>query len=280
MDENSLHRFQNAINYQGFAFQYKIAEYIKSYLDPRFSIEATEFPIEINGNNSKIDIILGHLCRSWPHPLVYYIGECKRVNPALGNWLFVRSPNFNQYEDSFLFEKLSKNPENNHFHSELLLKDNDSEYYNLAFEVKTNETGDAYGSNHDAIENAATQVIRGTNGLIKLISRNIRTFDKPSYLFCPVIFTTAKLFASKIDLQTTDLHSGKIDLSSDQIEEKKWLIYQYTSSPSIKFTDLESTLSKGKLKDFPYQDYIRTIIITNPDGILEALPMIQRIIEF
>lgn len=196
MDDNTLLSFQHAINYQGYAFQYKVADFIQSTLSPQFDVVATEYPIEINGNNSKVDIIFTHRYRWQPNGIVCYVGECKRVNPAYSNWLFVKSPKFNTYENNFLFERYFNNAENGQYYSGYFLENNYLGSYNLAFEVKTKEKGDAYGTNRDAIENAATQVIRGTNGFIKVIDENIDVLKMPSFTFCPVIFTTAKLFTA------------------------------------------------------------------------------------
>lgn len=53
MDDSTLLSFQHAINYQGYAFQYKVADFIHTNLSPQFSVEAIEYPIEINNNNSR-----------------------------------------------------------------------------------------------------------------------------------------------------------------------------------------------------------------------------------
>lgn len=82
----------------------------------------------------------------------------------------------------------------------------------------------------------------------------------------PVIFTTAKLWLSDVDLSQSDLRSGEVDLKNSPFESVPWVCYQYHLSPGIKHSywmgnapdDIPSLLDL---------DYIRSIFVVSPDGI-------------
>lgn len=94
--------------------------------------------------------------------------------------------------------------------------------------------------------------------------------DKPEVGFLPVVFTTARLWASNVDLSSADLENGIFDLDSVDVEEKKWLFYHYHQSPSLKHS-VPATIDNKSLKDVLYREYVRTIAIVSVSGIEEFL---------
>src|SRR5437867_2805939 len=90
MNDQLAHEFVNAVNRQGYAFQFAVLEKAKQLLasgDSSFGFEVSEFPVQIRGAHTRIDFVL--LKRDGKLRLV---SECKRANPALSNWCFARAP--------------------------------------------------------------------------------------------------------------------------------------------------------------------------------------------
>jgi hypothetical protein len=56
----------------------------------RWLFEVAEFPVNVNGADTRIDFVL-HAKSAWGHHSTYLVCECKRPNPALGEWAFMRS---------------------------------------------------------------------------------------------------------------------------------------------------------------------------------------------
>ncbi len=93
--------------------------------------------------------------------------------------------------------------------------------YHVAVEVKGDATGDPSGMGRGAIEQAATQVMRGVSGLVECFSKNRTCLPMDiSVIFVPVIFTTAKVWATNVDLSETDLTNGQVSLDSADVSEK------------------------------------------------------------
>jgi len=74
------------------------------------------------------------------------------------------------------------------------------DFYQIAIEVKSDKTGDPSGNGRGAIEQAAGQVMRGSNGLIESLLKFSKLVDDPKGCdLIPVIFTTANLWVSNVD---------------------------------------------------------------------------------
>src|SRR5262249_8923505 len=75
----------------GYGFQYAVLAAAERLFKPGLGSPwrhpVAEFPVEINHVHSHVDIILEHYRR----PMMM-VGECKRANPALRNWCFLRAP--------------------------------------------------------------------------------------------------------------------------------------------------------------------------------------------
>ncbi|MCK5612212.1 hypothetical protein KAR91_60635, partial [Candidatus Pacearchaeota archaeon] len=147
--------------------------------------------------------------------------------------------------------------------------------YHIAVAVKDpTAKGNSSGSrDKDAIEKTASQVCMGANGLIELTA-NTKKMVNFRKSFIPVIFTTARLFASDCNLTTTDLSTGEIDLANSNIEEKHWLLYHYHLTPGIKHS-VESRQSSKDLAAILDFNYIRTIPVVNANHIAEFLNFLK-----
>lgn len=265
MSDQVAQEFINTLNRHGYAFQFAVLNEAKRLRESGMSaldFEVSEFPVQVRGASTRIDFVLKK--RDGPLRLV---AECKRANPALSNWCFARAPlvRHNRSVERPSLDRLFRH-RGQIFYVEQSTAALAENAYHLAFEVKSQSKGDASGS-RTTIEDAATQVCRGTNGLIEFYLRDVELLKEINELwFLPVIFTTANLWVSGADLAETDLASGELTVSSANLKQASWLLYQYHISPGIKHqTRYEPrTADLGEALD---KEFIRTIAVVAPEGI-------------
>jgi hypothetical protein len=270
--------FEAALNQHGYSFQARLLREVQELGRLgrlNWLVKVPEFPVEVRGSGTRIDFIL-----KYQHHDLYLLAECKRANPSVANWCFAKSGFIPSIDLArVLFVETVK------ISSDLIVNDKphtsvDTRFighsdfiYHIALEVKTGEQGNPGGPGRGAIEEAATQVCRGLNGMLSFIQ------DKPHVLqarglisFIPVIFTTARLWVSDIDLGTADLQTGNIDLTAANFQERKWLFYHYYQSPGLKHSlPLTNSYSYPALDKILYHEYVRTIAIVNALGSEEFL---------
>jgi len=269
------------VNIHGYGFQYAVVKAAHNLFKEKKSpwmFEVSEFPVETNGVSTHIDFILRNKRETF-----YFVSECKRANPAISNWCFIKNPYVSRksYENQVLVREVLVNRSNSGdppittidtmHHGENL--------YRLSFEVKSGQKGEG-SQGRGQINSAITQVIRGQNGLVKFFARELtRTKNDPiskqivnsSYAaFMPVIFTTANIWISDVDLSDADLDTGNLDLSSSGLEETGWIMYQYSQTPDISH-NLSGMAIKKSLSDALYLEYSRTIPIVNANYIEDFL---------
>ena len=142
------------------------------------------------------------------------------------------------------------------------------ESYHIGLEVRHKAKGDKEGESGKAIENAASQVLRGLNGFVETLNQNTQLLEKhPHAYIVPVIFTTANLWGSDANLSEADLETGvSDDVNKQQLKPLGWLCYQYHTSPGIKHS--RSPLGKpSALGNLMQSEYIRTLPIVSPTGV-------------
>jgi hypothetical protein len=148
--------------------------------------------------------------------------------------------------------------------------------YRVALAVKSTKPGDASGKNNeDAIEQAAGQVCKGTNGLIEFFNAQANKLPRAEKLyFLPGVFTTAKLWVTDTDLATAELDRGEFETGAVEVKEKTWIWYQYNLSPGVK----HSLSAEGEESRNPFdlsaaleQDFTRSIAIVSVNGIEDFL---------
>jgi hypothetical protein len=269
--------FQKTLNRHGHPFQYAVlrrGNELKDNQESRWIFEASEFPVEVQGSNTKIDFILSHC----PHGGLYgfLVAECKRTNPSFSEWFFAKAPYVRRGRSSDTLNVECARWADPDVLTSVGTLPSSGDIYHIALEAKTNSQGDTSGG-RGAIESAATQVLRGMNGLIECIAKkeNIGVIEESFHpaFFVPVIFTTARLWATDADIGKADLESGKVDLASDKVERKPWLWLQYHMSPTLKHSVERDesaagpSFLKGTLSYLLKHEYSRTIAIVGTDGI-------------
>ena len=145
--------------------------------------------------------------------------------------------------------------------------------YHLGFEIRSGEKGESGGKSRGQIEDAATQVSKGLNGIVEEFYRHGAGFSRktPSVHFIPVIFTSAQVWTSEIALDKADLRTGEFSLTDIHAEKRGWVWLQYHTSPGIKHSIDSSDKTPKGLGEILAQDYIRTIAVVSVAGIEEFL---------
>lgn len=262
---------QKVLNSHGYGFHYAVLRFTEELFKQSKSLwifEACEFPVQINNVNTRIDFILKNIQAE-----LYIVAECKRVNPALSNWCFFKTPYIRRgLETTKVIIDNLHFAEDYNLGSATFLKSS-PDIYQLGLVVKTNTKGDQVFSSKNTIEETATQVIRGVNGLLLEVAGRGKEFVHKgnNVWFIPVIFTTAKLWTSDIDIGASDLESGNVNLKDIKANEKNWLWFQYYISPGIKHHLDSSQNIDMKLSSILKNDYTRTIAMVNYDGIEDFL---------
>jgi hypothetical protein len=285
------------LNTHGYSFQYAVIKAAITYFGDKSSpspwrFEVAEFPVEVNDRSTHIDFILKNI-----HESFYLVAECKRVNPAVKNWCFVKAPYvsreltrsgssgerivrevINSYSlpPEAISATTGKPIRNVYAATALQSSQRSKDIYRLAFEVKSDEKSEGKRGKGQ-INEAITQVLTGLNGLINFVSNQL---DNDTRLFLeedhaalmPVIFTNATLWVSDINLSEADLKRGNIDIDKVKLEQRGWLFYHYDQSPGLKHAlTLLHDEKVELLSDCLYLLYTRTIPIVNESAISNFL---------
>jgi hypothetical protein len=268
--------FGKVLNQHGYGFQYSVIKKAWELCGggSQWLFEASEFPVTVQGGGTRIDFILARARDFRAKGLLYLLAECKRANPALSNWCFARSPFVHEgrihsiagYEPIIL-ERAELN-EKGAVRSSAKMVSKLENAYHLARDIKSGQKGDESGAktNEQAIEEAASQVCRGLNGMVEFFVKNPQLLKDNTVSLLPAIFTTARIWVSDVDLSSAAVETGKVDLKDTKFQERPWIALQYHLSPGIKHT-ASPTENPASLHDFMDSEYVRTIPIVSPAGI-------------
>jgi hypothetical protein len=271
---------KNTLDAHGYSFHYSVlrcCDELFSKKRSRWRFEVAEFPVDVKGDNSRIDFVLrGH--GEFTDVVAYLVCECKRPNPAINHWAFVRAPytrrgrnqRFTVFESIWLEE-----PSKRLLSAPLKFRDL-VEPYDLAIELRGDPKGESCGPGRGAIEDAVTQALLGVGGLINFLKDHPHQLEERSVVI-PVVFTTAQLFTSGVDLGGADLSTGK--LPTDLVTARSsWLWYQYNLAVGMRHSAPkvmpDGGLSRSLGSVLEYQ-HARSIAIVGPDGIetfLQQMP--------
>ena len=275
---------QKRLNQHGYGFQYALIRYLREK-GMNWYLEATEFPVEVSATfiaatkDTRIDFVFRYGARN-----IFLVAECKRANPALSNWCFVRAPEESQRETRSLtrvvFEELQPVEEGEDamtavgiyppYESQPFDGWESDRIYHLGLPVKARQKGDDRGESGDQIEKAIGQVLLGTNGLAEWISYHdaLMSGDEKIVAFVPVVFTTAKLYTTEADIGASTLETGELDLTKEELTKQNWLYYQYYMSPGL-LNKISPAQKRGSLSEQLHYEFRRTVAIVTPDGIEE-----------
>lgn len=271
--------FNKALNRHGYGFQYSILRkaWDLSGQGSRWIFKAAEFPVEVQGAGTRIDFILSRVSDYRYRGGFYMVAECKRANPALSNWCFARAPfvheergyGYGSY-DPLTMEYAEADAQGSVLaHAEQ--KSKLEHPYHVAVEVRSDAKGDPSGESGRAIEEAATQVLRGLNGLIEFARKTPQFLkEEGEAYFLPVIFTTARIWTTDADLATAQIETGNVDFGDSRFAERPWVAYQYHQSPGLKHAASPAE-RPGSLTQLMDSEYVRTIAVVSSAGVGEFL---------
>jgi hypothetical protein len=256
--------FSSAINRHGFPFQNAVLRRAKELFKEGHStwaFEAAEFPVEVAGAGTRIDFVLSS-------ENVWLLAECKRADPSLCDWVFLRAPLVRRnHHERFVVDRVNIREHLGFSTGPIsLLSLHSRPFAHRGFEVKTSDKGEG-AAGRSAIEEATSQLFRGVNGMINCLqSKPAMVGDGNDCLLLPVLFTTAKLYVSDLDMSQTDLLSGKLNAELLKPQEVPYVYYQYHLSPGIKHP-FPTSPSAERLASILATEFIRTAVVVSASGI-------------
>jgi hypothetical protein len=259
--------YLNELNRHGYPFQNSVMRTAQELFETgksRWVFKATEFPASVRERVTHIDFILAHLDK----PL-FLIAECKRVNPALSNWCFARNAfTVRNPRNSRLIIQAAwlSGTASNRFLTGISTETAE-QIYHLGVEIKSNKKGDAQGQPKGGLEKAGEQVCLGVNGMVEFFAAhpNLLPEGKKIHLV-PVIFTTAQIFTSEIDLGSANLESGELDNIQEGQTNRPWIWWQHNLSPALVHGQSVRPVAQ-RMELVLEQEFSRSIAIVSPQGI-------------
>lgn len=268
-------RLEVALDGHGYGFQYAVLHEVSK----QFALEGAlwklvgaELPVQVNGADTRIDFVLKYAAAS-----LYLIAECKRANPSLRDWCFIRTPT----DAKTLGDKIA-------VVEELVRMDKHDAYAravrrpiaknecSLAIEVKGLAKGDASGDGRGEIERATAQVLRGMNGFVRYVVQNPSLLGESQVThFMPVVFTTARLWRSRADLSLSDLKTGRIQLDGSAFEQVKWLSYHYNQGVALRHDASAKAPPLATFLETHERYFVRTVFVVNAEGIEDFLTALE-----
>jgi hypothetical protein len=201
---------------------------------------------------------------------LYLIGECKRVNPAFSIWCFARSDftRRNPYNTKLIIQKAWQTETASQRIVTGISLERADQIYHLGLEIKSNKKGEDLGQPKGAaFDRAAEQVCLGINGMIEFFAaRPSLLTGRGNVHLLPVIFTTARIFSSKVDLGSANLETGDLQTGSVDLTEQPWIWWQYNLSPTLTHSQPVKNAART-LEGVLEQEFCRSIAIVSPQGI-------------
>ncbi|HVF58817.1 MAG TPA: hypothetical protein VNJ70_03270 [Thermoanaerobaculia bacterium] len=267
MDEGALVEagFRKALDRHGYGFQYAVLRHVQELRkqgSPWYPVVA-EFGVEAKGRDTRIDFVLHNNL-----PNIFLVCECKRANPAVANWCFAQAdwPQKDYYSGTSSASVVRRTSEGHVLATRQGLLPTQNAYQ-VGLEVRTGDLGDTGGSGRGEIEDAATQVCRGLNGLMEFLRDREDLLPRgKAAAFVPAVFTTASLWSSSVDLGTAEISTGRLTAENVKLDKSEWLWFDYPQSPGITHSILHASV-RSELTDAFYAEALRRIAIVSADGI-------------
>jgi len=257
------------LNSHGHGFQYAVLrrlEQLHTDHKSKWIIDGVEFPVFAGGQTTHIDFILkGASGRT------LLVVECKRSDPATANWCFVQAPYTarNPKTTEVIFEQFSWNELGLVTRVAIPAYANDPVCH-LGFELRTGKSGDGVGGRNQTINDAVSQVLRGTSGLLNHLQESAIGQPKSIQLVrvIPLIITTAEIFITTADLGSADLHTGTLPAEAISTKKVTNVWFTHNRSPALKPTaPLTGRAKFNDLSSALRSEFARSIAIVNSEGI-------------
>ncbi len=265
--------FEKTLERHGHPFQNAVIRRCQELFEARrsrWAFETSEFPVAVGAHETKVDFILrwGRAQR-----IEFVVAECKRVDPALADWCFIKTRyvrrNYRDTEVAVDSIRLVRPVVASGVQPVIGSKD----IYHIGYEIKGADKGTGCNDDRGAIEKATKQVLLGLNGFIRFftepLNRSMLVGLSGVRLF-PAIFTTARLWTSDVDLAQTNLVDGHPVFGGSSLAPAKWLWFQYHQSPSLTH-NLQDQKPPENVGEALTQYYSRTIAVVSAAGVEEFL---------
>jgi hypothetical protein len=274
MTQEIRNLFQTKLQEHGYGFEAAVAFKLKQLHEnsaSRWSMLCGEFPVGYRGESTRIDILLATHGYS-----EFAVCECKRANPAVNRWCFIRQPHVgaSRHDNSMHVDVLTRKSGYIPF-LRMNIRGAMNAFAHIGLEIRSDERGDVRGTSRGAIEEAVTQVARGTNGLIQFLNANDSFLPlEQGVALYQVVFTTASLWLSDARLNLTDISTGNVDLSQSDFRQVDWLMYQYPQGPALRADVPVDSRAKTMLEARDDQ-YYRSVFIVSSAGIEDFITTLQ-----
>lgn len=263
-----LKELHGALKKHGHAFQYatiRRAEALFADRRSKWMFNSSEIPVEVRGTSTRVDFVLQWSENHGTDALL--IAECKRANPALADWCFTKAPYIrrDQRDNVMIFDEVQRHP--GAFSVQSCPVPTNSTIYHVGYELRSDKKGEG-APGRGAIEEGCAQALRGMSGLIHLLRSHPEPLivNRPTRLI-PVLFTTALLWTSSVDLGGGDLRTGEIDRTSlPSLQSVPWLWYRYPMSPALTPDISRNELSQD-IGNIVEGWFARYVAIVSADGI-------------
>ena len=245
--------FQAALNSHGYGLQFAVLKAAKDAYNKgisRWELQVSEMPVAVQQQETRVDFILCQV----HHTTYLLLAECKRANPKFVDWCFCRSPfvRRNDTGEALLLEHVALDSTNGVYTKLRPIYAGTRNSYHIAIEVKGRAKGDAQppSASRGAIEEAAGQCMMSLNGMIEGCRGHPQRLKANGEItFLPVIFTTARLWVSDIDLGQANLATGELSEQA-ALKQVDWLYYQYHVSPGLKHKHRQARAARRRCHKF------------------------------
>ncbi|MDQ3705142.1 MAG: hypothetical protein M3437_07945 [Chloroflexota bacterium] len=201
-DQEVARVLQDTLNSHGYGFQHAVIRRLHELAEGQISrwwFQAAEVPVEVRGAGTRIDFVLqrGGDVAGAGISAYYMLAECKRANPCYSDWCFAQAPYTTiRSRDGFVILDRARLIDNNRIEVgpiEQYVGHVQHPSYHIGIEIKGKDKGDnqpVSGTSRGAIEDAVTQVFRGTNGMLEFLALNHSLFPGSGKMITlmPVIF--------------------------------------------------------------------------------------------
>jgi len=215
------------LNHTGIFLELACLDFIEKF-EP-FSGE-TQVPFTLTyGDFQPINGVIDFLClyHKQNYPLVYFIIECKKADPAQKSWIF-----FKRYEKeskSCIFYRSGAKPAANLYVVQPLFNDVCDRGYQV---VDSKPTLAFKEQARDQIYNAA---IQSSAGLKSIVHDNDNRRFKEAFkmkgengaliFYVPIVITTANLYVCDVGENRIDVKTGEARDEDAQYREERWIEY-------------------------------------------------------
>lgn len=242
-DDRVGRAFRIALDREGYSFHQRVIHECRQISermrgsDHQLTFLVSEFPVQTQGKDNRLDFLLRIQSVWHPSPIpILLVCESKRSNPAFADWCFARAPYVHhRTSQRVIVDRLRLDNVRRMLAAAVTIASPDGPYQ-IGLPVKGDETGDKKQTENsrEVIERAAGQVMQSLNGFADFLRINPLVLDGHETLLVPVIFTTAVLYTSEVNLTDASLETGTLPMDRVDVQQRDWLWLQYPVSSSFR----------------------------------------------